>query len=268
MFAAIIPILALGTVATVIATRVHGKTPPLADDGDAADNVVRGDFDRGASVEVPGIKAKKVDVRQLAAMAGAPEIWQHFFAFTAFGESRMTTNVGLGIKLAAPPWVKMNASEKEAAAAAKSYKNNAKWLAGCAPAVQYGFGSGGLFALLPAAAIAAFKTDPVYRCVHPWSIFDPGPAMVYAAWFARRLQGWSNWTGTVASMRIGWGNPSAMGKTLSAKGRAKFTEHASSVGLPASFLDEQLPRWKPKPARELWVSVGADDGWLPEAAAA
>lgn len=265
MLGIIIP-LAIGTIATVSVV-ARAKKPEIKDDGDERDNVRRIDDDRGAKIDAPTIAAHRVDVRNLAAMIGAPEIWQDFFAMTAYGESRMTTNAGLGIRIAAPPWVRMNASENEAKAAVKSYRNNASWLAPCWPALQYGFGSGGIFAMLPAAAIAAFKTDPVYKCVHPWSIFDPVPAMIYAAWFARRLQGWSNWNGTVLSMRVGWGNPSAMHKP-SAKGRAKFAAHAQAVNLPASFLDAQLPRWRPAPARELWRSLGADDGWLPEKAAA
>jgi hypothetical protein len=220
------------------------------------------DIDRGDRPEVNDIPSGTVDVRALARAAGAPGPWPDFFAMTAYGESKAHALVGLGVTEGAPPFVHMNKSTQEAKAAALVFKKN-PWLAPCWSPAVYSFGSGGLFAMLPAAALAAFKTDPAMQCVHPWSIFDPSASMIYAAWFARRLQGWSNWDGTVLSLRTGWGNPSAMGRTT-AKGLAKFGAHCEAVGLPASFLDTKLPRWKPAPAGELWRTMGVDDGWLPD----
>jgi hypothetical protein len=202
-----------------------------------------------------------VDVRDLAASAGAPTIWQDFFAMTAYGESKFHPDVGLGIQEGAPPWVEMNISTKDAMTSCAMYKANLKWLAPCWPKEVYCFGSLGLFQNLPVAALAAFKNDPYYRCAHPWSLSDPAASMIYAVWFARRLQGWSNWDGTVLGMRAGWANPSTMHKPTAEK-YAKWAGHCQSVGLPPSFLDQNLPRWKPAPAGDLWTEMGVDDLWL------
>lgn len=204
------------------------------------------------------------DVRQLAIMIDAPKEWQDFFVLTAQGESGGKTDVGLGIKTDAPPWADMNSSQKEAKAAKRAYDRNKESYVGCWPAQAYGFGSGGWFGLLPANAIIAFKNDAELRCLHPWSVFDPRIAIVMAAWFSRRLQGWSNWDGTVLSMRVGWGSPDSMGDIdkLNDK-REKFAEDCRQAGLPTSFLDQKLPRWKPAPAVELFNLVGGDRGWLP-----
>lgn len=204
------------------------------------------------------------DVRQKAIIVGAPPAWQDFFIMTAQGESGGNTAVGLGVKADAPPWAHMNSSQKEAKAALRAYDRNKKHYVGCWPRAAYGYGSGGWFGLLPANAIIAFKNDSELRCLHPWSVFDSSIAMVMAVWFARRLQGWSNWDGTVLSMRVGWGNPEAMGDaTTLAQKRAKFEDDCRQVGLPVSFLDEKLPRWKPDPATELFNRIGGDRGWLP-----
>lgn len=210
----------------------------------------------------------RINVRDLALAAGAPSDWADFFALTAQGESGMNPNVGLGIRSAAPPWIKLHDSEAEASASCKVFRKNESWLGPCWPSATYCWGSGGLFALFPASALAAFRDDAGYRCAHPWSIIDPSAAMIYAAWYARRLQGWSNWKGTVISTRMGWANPSAMGKAIPSAKRTKWGRHCREIGLPESFLDRALPRWKPAAATDLWRELGVDDGWFPEKAEA
>lgn len=255
--------LALLIPASIAVTTMIVSKKSRASAGQDSEDVV--DADRGdqtdPNISNPG--GRTVDVRALAASAGAPAIWQDFFALTAYGESKFHHDVGLGIAEGAPPWADMNIRKTDAERACKSYKKNLKWLEPCWEKERYCFGSGGLFQNLPAPALAAFKDDPVYRCADPWSIFDPNPSMIYAAWFARRLQGWSNWDGTVLGMRAGWANPSTMHKPTAAK-REKWGRHCQSVGLAPSFLDEPLPRWRPKPARELWAAMGVTNDWLPE----
>jgi hypothetical protein len=205
----------------------------------------------------------RIDVRALALSIGAPSVWADFFAFTSYGESKRRPDVGLGKQTGAPAWVPMNVSSAEAHASAVTYQNNITWLEPCWPRENYVFGSGGLFAMFPASALAAFKGNPLMRCNHPWSIFDPSPTMIYAAWFARRLQGWKNWLGTVESTRVGWGNPSGMGKPASAEQRKRWSNHLEAVGLPQDFLATKLPRWKPAPAEDLWSALDLGTGWLP-----
>lgn len=246
MLWAIPPLLLLGGV-VVIKKRAKKTEPEKTDLPDDSPDPPAGD---------------RIDVRQLALSVGAPLPWADFFLFTAYGESRLNPNVGLGSQAGAPSWVKMNISANDASAAARAYERNEGWIANCWPRAGYTFGSGGLFQMFPANAISVFQKD-VYRCNHPWSVFDPIPSMVYAAWAARRLQQWPDWQGTVVSMRAGWMNPSVMGKAPTAAKRAKWERHCEAVGLEPSFLDEKLPRWKPAPALELWQRFDLGDSWLP-----
>lgn len=211
---------------------------------------------------------QRADVRALALAAGAPSDWADFFMLTAYGESRFNPNVGLGIRYGAPTWCEMNISEADAKASCKTYAKNKSWLEPCWPAAAYCWGSGGLFQLFPASALAAFRDDAWHRCAHPWSITDPAASMVYAAWYARRLQGWSTWGSSVISTRQGWASPSSMGKPAPDAKREKWSKHCQAVGLPPSFLDRPLARWRPAPAVEIWNALGVDDGWMPDVKAA
>lgn len=242
------PLLLLGGVAVVARKKKRDAEEPSKSD---------------APDDLPEPLAEdRVDVRQLALSIGAPLVWADFFLLTAYGESRLNPAVGLGSQTGAPPWVKMNISANDAKASVRAYERNKDWLTDCWPRVSYSFGSGGLFQMFPANAISVFRDD-VLRCNHAWSIFDPVPSMIYAAWSARRLQQWSGWRGTVVSMRAGWMNPSVMDKAPSAAKRAKWEKHCAAVGLPPSFLDTQLPRWKPAPALELWSRFNLGSSWLP-----
>lgn len=204
------------------------------------------------------------NVRQAAIMVGADKQWQNFFLLVAQGESGGNNLVGLGVETDAPPYVHMNFSNAEAKAAQRAYDRNAEHFTSCWPAGAYEFGSGGWFGLLPANGLVAFKADNTLRCLHPWSVFDPKISMIMAAWFARRLTGWSNWDGTVLSLRVGWGAPEKMGDAsyIESK-RDKFVEDCLQVGLPPSFLDTKLARWKPKNASTLFSELGGDVQWLP-----
>lgn len=218
----------------------------------------RPDFEPAANDD-----GEHIDTRVLAQMVGAPAIWQDVFALIAYGESKGNDDVGLGQIEGAPVWARMNISANDAAAAARSYDRNESWLRPCWQPETYSFGSAGRFQMFPANGLAAFKGDAIYRCVHPWSLFSPGPSMIFAAWMARRLTQWPNYKGTVLSLRAGWASPTTMDKPTQAK-REKWMGHCQSVGLPPSFIDKKLPSWKPAPARDLWDELGIGDGWLPE----
>lgn len=219
---------------------------------------------KGEKMPITPDKGGLARVRQLAIAAGAPKPWQDFFVLVARGESGGNNLVGLGHAQDFPPFAQRNESEAEATAAKKAYKGHPK-LHGCWPDGLYEFGSGGYFGLLPAYGLAAFEDDPTLKCLHPWSVFDGPLSMVMAIKFARRLTQWSSWDGTVLSLRVGWGNPSAMDSeaTLAEK-RDRFTKHVIDAGLPASFLDAKLPSWKPPSVIELVAKLAAQTaGWLP-----
>jgi hypothetical protein len=219
---------------------------------------------RGSKPKMTPDKGGLSNIRQLAIAAGAPPEWQDFFVLVARGESGGNNLVGLGHAKDFPPFAKRNNSDSEAKAAAAAFKNHPE-LNGCWPAGLYGFGSGGWFGLLPAYGLAAFEDDAELKCLHPWSVFDGPLSIVMAVKFARRLSQWKTWDGTVLGLRVGWGDPSAMGSSSKVEAkRAKFVEDCLEVGLPASFLDEKLPNWKPASPRELIADVGAQpQGWLP-----
>lgn len=211
---------------------------------------------------------RAANVRRLAFQVGAPPAWADMLALIARGESGGSPNRMLGIKLGAPTWAQgggSSAVEKNEAAAAKSvFESGRKQVSGCGWADNlYTFGSGGLYALLPMSGLKAFWTDPMLRCLHPWSIFDEKIATIMAAHFARRLQLRSGYKGTVWSLRRGWGIPGGMSSAPEAK-LAKWRGHAQDIGLPPSFLDTKLPPWKPIPARDMFNAIGADRLWLPE----
>lgn len=199
-------------------------------------------------------------VRQIAKAIGAPPQWQDFFVLVAAGESKGHGDYGRGSTLNAPPWATIIEDSGEAEAAARAYDRNKAMFTGCWPAAAYAFGSGGYYAMLPANALAAFESTPL-MCLHPWTVFDATIATIMAAWFARRLTGWSNWQGTVLSLRRGWGNPSAMDSPEDRRG--EYEEDCRRAGLPTSFLDVKLERWKPAPADELFERLGGNRGWLP-----
>jgi hypothetical protein len=247
----LLPLLGIGAVVAL-------KGRPEGDD--AIGTEPKGDEAPPVVPDATGLSS----VRQHAILVGAPKPWQDFFILVAQGESGGNNLVGLGVQTDAPPYVHMNYSTAEAAAAGRAYDRNAEHFTNCWPQGAYEFGSGGWFGLLPANALVAFKTDGELRCLHPWSVFDTKIAMIMAAWFARRLTGWSNWDGTVLSLRVGWGAPEKMGdqEYLEQK-RSKFEEDCRQVGLPESFLDTKLARWKPKPASTLFAELGGDRQWLP-----
>lgn len=190
-------------------------------------------------------------LRALAMQAGLTEQQTRFLALVAFGESRFRNLVGRGDPSLVPDGVKINQSAGEAAGARKAYERNADRFAGCGhPAWQYGFGSGGWFALFPANGLAQLDgTDLV--CLSPYEVFDPIASLCMAYGFARGLMGWSQYQArpTPFNLRVMWGWP-AKGNDPEylAKKRPKIEAHAKAIGLPASFLDEPMPRW---PRRDL-----------------
>ncbi len=229
----------------------------------AANGAVDGDRRTDSDFDAPSIPTS-MDTRDLVAAAGGSAIWQDMFALISYGESKHRDDVARGIVAGTPPWVHVNVSKPDAAAAASAYNRNAKWLQPCWPRVNYVAASYGRYQMFPASGLAAFKASDIYKCLHPWSLFDPIPSTIMAVWMARRLQAWDNWDGTVAGMRAGWADPSSMHNPTAAK-LEKWGGHCQEIGLPPSFLKQQLPRWKPAPAVELYHSMGGDPLWLPEA---
>lgn len=255
-------VLGIATTSALVASSVLRGRSPKSDrpPGDVLD-IDRGDRN---DIDVGPPDDGNLSTAELAAMVGAPAIWQDVFSLISHGESNDRDDVARGVKYGAPDWAHVNVDDDDARAAATSYDRNVEWLRPCWTRTVYVFGSAGRFQMFPAAALAAFRNDPQLRCVHPWALFDGRASMICAAWMAYRLQQWKNYRHTVLSMRAAWANPSTMHKPTQQR-HDKWAGHAQEIGLGASFVDRELPDWEPAPASKLWDSImGLDSEWLPE----
>ena len=203
-------------------------------------------------------------LRALCSAAGLDEEWTQFLSFVSYGESGWNNLVGLGNPSLFPASAKPNrkasaeAQANEAAAAVKAYERNKERFVSCGhPAVHYQFGSGGWFGLLPANGLAKLDGTSLV-CLSPFAVFDPPASIAMALGFARALMGWDGFKArpTHLNLRIGWGNPSAMGDAaiLSAK-RVRYEKHRKAVGLPAGWLDAEIPSRPPSNVEELYYAM-------------
>lgn len=205
------------------------------------------------------------ELRSLGAQSGLSEIHTAFLSLVAYGESGLNNLRGLGIPDRFPPGTlptkhagQLGVSEANAAAAA--YRQNARKFANCGhPASAYAFGSGGWFAFLPAYGLAQWPSGSGLRCLPPRSVFDPRASFCMAIGFARGLQNWGGFgrVPTVLNLRGGWGRPSRMGDASRlANIRARYARHAQAIGLPASFVDERIPRFPSINLADLYRQLG------------
>lgn len=264
-----LPFMALGFGGVLLlAKRARAAMPSASDhDGDDASREREPDV-APANGEKYGTLAQRAEhVRQLAYQVGAPPAWADMFALIARGESGGNPNKMLGIKLGSPTWAQGGGSSSvekaEAKAARAVFESGRKHVTRCAwPIDDYCFGSAGLFAMLPMSGLKAFWGSEL-ECLHPWSVFDEKITMIMAGHFAWRLTQRSGYQGTVWSLRRGWGIPGGMANAPADK-LAKWRGHCQDIGLPPSFLDTKLPPWKPIPATQMFLAIGADRLWLPE----
>lgn len=189
-------------------------------------------------------------LRGLCAAASIPEEWTQILGFIAYGESGWNNLVGLGMPELFPDWAKPNrkasssAQAHEAAAARKAWERNQERFAACGhPPEAYWFGSGGWFGLLPANGLAKLDGTGELGCLPPSTVFDPAVSILMACGFARALMGWEGFREhpTRLNLRVGWGNPSAMGDhaILTAK-RPRYEKHRKACKLPPGWLDQRI----------------------------
>ena len=196
------------------------------------------------------------DLRYLAEWAFLDESWITFLEINAKNESGFNTFRGLGIPSMFPEWAQPNLSASaklqgvEADAASEGYVRNT-YLHDCPySAARYSFGSGGWFGLLPSSGVHAFKGTR-YECIDPWSVFDPPVALVMGIEYARRTmrrQAFKD-NPTWLTLRVGWGNPSSMGKaSVHERVANQMRGHLGDLGYPLDFIHQQvtpLPEDKP-----------------------
>lgn len=214
--------------------------------------------------EVAPVTGGQRRLRELLQLLPLDDTQRSALVLVARGESGFNPLVGLGIPALFPPGTQPNlkASAKlqaaEARAARRLYQRNAGLFAACGhPADAYSFGSGGWCGLLPASGLAQLAGTPLV-CWAPSSIFDERRGLLLAVLYARALQGWAGFKKipTVATLRRGWGLPSAMGEPIPEKKRAKFQRHANEIGEP-QLLDREVKRFPGDPLA-LWQALGGD----------
>lgn len=201
----------------------------------------------------------------IADAAGLDDDWIRFFLLTASGESAFTSNVVLGDRSLYPTGSKPSPQTDalgvgEAAGARRAYDRgleegryiNCTW-----PKSAYCWGSGGWLQMLPANAWAAYDKTGL-RCRHPWYLLHPVDHVVTAIEFARRLTTWSAFKDnpTWLTLRVGWGNPSAMDEPSAHQTMAKkLAKHRQSLGILESWLGKKVTTLPHDDVEQRWESL-------------
>lgn len=183
-------------------------------------------------------------IRQMAETLGLDSQWSAFLEAAAMGESGMNPLAGRGIEQGAPPWAKIYDWTPEANSAQTAYNRNRWRYEDCQwPEERYTFGSGGLWAQLPANFLVAFA-DTQAICMSPWAVFYPPRALVMLLAYLRRSMGRENYkqTPTWGNLRISMRAPSLMGKEEQLErmrtGKNKLGDRYEQLGYPRSLVDE------------------------------
>ena len=143
-------------------------------------------------------------------------------------------------------------SSGEATAAGKAYERES--VRGAIVGSVWGrkswsFGSGGLFAMLPAnAVVIAYRgteLQGVAEAYDPWSVFEPKKAIALAIAYNRSLSKWQGFKSdpTWENLHAGWRAPGNMGDPGSTgyqKSAANFREALAAVGIPQSFASKRV----------------------------
>lgn len=204
-------------------------------------------------------------LQELLQASGVDRQWLRFFLATARGESGFTSNMVLGDRSLYPTGSKPSKltdtlGPGEANGARKAYDRafDKGRLEGCPwSAGAYSWGSGGWLAMLPANAWYAYK-DTSLRCRHPWYLLHPVDHVVVGIDFARRLMGWSAFKAnpTWLTLRVGWGNPSAMDDPKAHERVAKkFGDQLRALGLAPEWMNERVTALPKHDIEELWDTL-------------
>ncbi len=189
---------------------------------------------------------------EYAEQAGIPADWRDFLLAKAWIESRGNPLKGRGITDGAPSNAQIVISSSEATAAGKAYDRQIE--RGAIVGSVWGrkswsFGSGGLFAMLPAnAVVVAYRgteLQGVAEAYDPWSVFEPRKAIALAIAYNRSLSKWQGFKSdpTWENMHAGWRAPGNMGDPGNAgyqKSAENFREALAAVGIPQSFASKRV----------------------------
>jgi hypothetical protein len=192
-------------------------------------------------------------VREMATALGLDTGWIAFLEAAAMGESGFNPLAARGVQRGAPEWVSVRHDVHEADAAERAFaRNKSRYYAGCPwPDPQYTFGSGGLWAMLPANALAAFKGHEQI-CMSPWSVFEPAPAIVMILEYCRRVMRYDAFkaTPTWGNLRNGMGAISLLGKESALENQRtkknKLGDRLEQLGYDRALVDATVTPLPPK----------------------
>ncbi len=189
---------------------------------------------------------------EYASQADLPADWRDFLLAKAYIESRGNPLRGRGIADGAPKNAQIVDDAKEARAAAQAYDRQVE--RGAIVGSPWGkkswsFGSGGLFAMLPAnAVVVAYRGTPlqgVAEAYDPWSVFEPRKAIPLAVAYNRSLMRWQRFKNdpTWENLHAGWRAPGNMDAPESEgyqKSAANFAEALNAMGIPQNFAQRRV----------------------------
>lgn len=218
----------------------------------------------GAVVVPPAANAGEMQVwiREMAATLGLDNSWVAFLEAAALGESGFNPYAYRGVALGAPTWGDKHASNAEASGAKRAFERHPGRFAACGwPVHNYTFGSGGLWAILPANGLAAFVgTDRL--CMSPWAIFDGRAAIVMILEYCRRLMGWDGFQKepTWANLRVGMraatymGRPDEIERQRTKKN--KLGDRLEQLGYDRAFADGLVTPLPPRNPVQWLTALG------------
>lgn len=186
-------------------------------------------------------------IRAMAQALGLDQQWAAFLEAAALGESGLNPLMGRGVVQGAPPWAKINIDQGESRAAQRAYNRNADALSACGhPAEQYNFGSGGLWAQLPANFLMQFPKGSSERCLSPWAVFDPPAALAMLLGYFRGCMRRDAFkaTPTWGNLRVCMRAPSRMNRAEELErqrsGKNKLGDRLEQLGYSRELVDRPV----------------------------
>lgn len=224
--------------------------------GLVASSVGGDEVSSGAGTAPSGGNDARDEVRGFVAELELPSSWATFLLAYAHHESRWKPLVALGdVELSeVPDDVKLNTGPvgtAEAKAGLKSWDRNNKFYGTCAWSKNRYAYSGGLYGLLPAVGLYAFrKTQDV--CIDPWAVFDVRVSTVMIVDYMWRTRwnfkgAFEGGGGTWRALNRAGGAPGFMDNIREGTER-RWERALKALGVPVSWGDQRvqpIKGWNP-----------------------
>jgi hypothetical protein len=224
----------------------------------------------GSIIAVTIRAARAPSYDRLLARTGAPRELKILAALQRYTESRGNPRAGLGRPELFPWWAEpRNApreqQDNESEAAATGYDRNAESYGESPyPRRMWVFGSGGPYGLIPASALAPWRsTDPLRRGkVTPYDVFNPWRSTVFFVDYVHRLVKRPEFRSlpahhrTILALKRGLASPGLLADTgehepRSRTIRRRAIEAAGTLGITEDELYTQVPlEWPDYPGAQ------------------